>query len=145
MGRGRSPGVPRKGDRRQGERNIEAKKKALAAAHAAYGKKGQNLTIIDIGDESSYADYLVIVSAYSDRQTSAIADAVVEELKQEHGLRPMVREGQGSWVLIDYGDVVIHVFHEDARAFYDLERLWSKAPRVPVPVFEMVSAPAMTH
>jgi ribosome-associated protein len=88
---------------------------------------------------------LVIVSAYSDRQTSAIADAIVDELKNEYGLRPMVREGQGSWVLIDYGDVVIHVFHEDARAFYDLERLWSKAPRVPVPAFETASASAMTH
>jgi ribosome-associated protein len=137
---------PSRGER-SGEVDIESKAKALAAAQAAYSKKGQNLTIINIGDESSYADYLVIVSAYSDRQTGAIADAVVEELKTEHGIRPLVREGQGAWVLVDYGDLVVHVFHEDARAFYDLDRLWAKAPRVPVPAFEpaLATVGARTH
>jgi len=84
----------------------------------------------------------VIVSAYNERQTNAIADAIIEGLKAEYGIRPSVKEGQGPWVLIDYGNVVIHVFHEDARAFYDLDRLWAKAPRVPVPAFEPAFAPA---
>lgn len=75
----------------------------------------------------------MIVSAYSDRQTFAIADAVVETLKLNYGQRVLSREGMSSWILIDYGDVVVHVFHEDTRAYYDLERLWSQAPRVKVP------------
>lgn len=107
--------------------------KALAVARAAQDKKGQNLTIIDLEGAASYADALVIVSAYSDRQTGAIADAVVRALKTRHTLPPISVEGESSWILIDYGDVVVHVFHEDTRAYYDLERLWSDAPRVPVP------------
>lgn len=83
--------------------------------------------------ESSYTDFLVVVTAYSDRQTRAIADAVADSMKNEHHLRLLSKEGDGSWILLDYGDVVVHVFHEDARAFYDLDRLWSTAPRVPVP------------
>ena len=107
--------------------------KALAVARAAQDKKGQNLTIIDLQGAASYADALVIVSAYSDRQTGAIADAVVRSLKAQYTLRPLSVEGESSWVLIDYGDVVVHVFHEDTRAYYDLERMWGDAPRVPVP------------
>lgn len=75
----------------------------------------------------------MIVSAYSDRQTRAIADAVAEDMKKLHGEAPLTREGDSSWILIDFGDVVAHVFHEDARAYYDLERLWAKSPRVPIP------------
>ena len=112
---------------------IEGKQKALLAAGAAQSKKGQNITIIDLDQESSYADFLVIATAYSERQTRAIADAVIDEMKRRHGMEMLSREGEGSWILIDFGDVVTHVFHEDARAFYDLDRLWSKAPRVPVP------------
>jgi ribosome-associated protein len=111
---------------------IEAKQKALAAARAAQDIKGQNLTIIDLSGVCSYTDYLVIVTAYSDRQTHAIGDGVVDDLKKA-GIRPLAREGQGSWILIDFGDVIVHVFHEDARAFYDLDKLWSDAPRLPVP------------
>lgn len=73
------------------------------------------------------------MTAYSERQTRAIGDAVIDEMKRKHGMEMLSREGDGSWILIDFGDVVIHVFHEDARAFYDLDRLWSSAPRVPVP------------
>lgn len=73
------------------------------------------------------------MSAYSERQTRAIADAIAEEMKKDHDERPLTREGDASWILIDYGDVVAHVFHEDTRAYYDLEKLWSKSPRVPIP------------
>lgn len=75
----------------------------------------------------------MIVTAWSERQTAAIADSIVEELKRDESLRPIQREGQGPWILIDYGDVVVHVFHEDTRAFYDLDKIWAEAPRVPVP------------
>lgn len=112
---------------------IDPKTMALDAARAAQDKKGQNLTIIDLQGRSSYADMLVIATAYSDRQTQAIADSVQDVLRVEHGLRPMHREGQGPWILLDYGDIVVHVFHEDARAFYALDQLWADAPRVEVP------------
>lgn len=109
------------------------------AAAAAQSKKGQNLTIIDLDGESSYTDYLLIVTAYSDRQTRAVADAVAEVMKAELGERPLSREGDGGWILLDFGDVVIHVFHEDTRAFYDLDRLWAKAPRIPVPAPDLAA------
>lgn len=118
------------------DRTIDPTTMALDAARAAQDKKGQNLTIIDLQGSSAYTDMLVIATAYSDRQTHAIAEAVEDGLKQRHGLRPIHREGQGAWILIDYGDIVVHVFHEDARAFYALDQLWADAPRVPVPAPE---------
>jgi ribosome-associated protein len=90
--------------------------------------------VIDLEGECSYADYLVIVSANNERQTSAIADAISENLRQADGVKPLYREGQGGWVLLDYGDIIVHVFIDDARAFYDLDRLWSKSPRLPIPL-----------
>jgi ribosome-associated protein len=76
---------------------------------------------------------LVIVTAWSERQTAAIADAIVEDLRDWLRVRPLQREGIGPWILLDYGDVVVHVFHEDTRAFYELDKIWADAPRVPVP------------
>jgi len=119
---------------------IDSKQKALIAAHAAQEKKGQNLTIIDLADRSEYADYIVIVSTYSERQCQAVADAVKQCLEKEHRANPLAREGQGVWILLDYGDIVIHVSHDDARAYYDLEKLWADAPRVRVPAVEYAEA-----
>jgi ribosome-associated protein len=113
---------------------IESKEKALAAVAAAQEKKGHNLTVIDLEGECTYTDYLVIVSAGSERQTLAIAEAISDLLREKHGIRPLDLEGENSWVLLDYGDVIVHVFIDDARAYYDLDRLWSKSPRVPVPL-----------
>jgi ribosome-associated protein len=76
---------------------------------------------------------LVIVTAWSERQTAAIADAIAEDLRDGLRVRPLQREGIGPWILLDYGDVVVHVFHEDTRAFYELDKIWADAPRVPVP------------
>jgi len=116
-----------------GEKTIESRDKALAIATAAQDRKGQNLTIIQVDGQSSYTDFLVIVTAYSERMTNAIADTVIDDLKKKGGQRPLSREGDGTWILVDYGDVVLHVFHEDARAYYDLDRLWADATRIPVP------------
>ncbi len=93
---------------------------------------------MDMNGESSYTDFLVVVTAYNERQTRAIADSVAKSMKTDHRQKLVSKEGDGSWILLDYGDVVVHVFHEDARAFYDLDRLWSKAPRVPLPELEAV-------
>jgi ribosome-associated protein len=107
---------------------------ALVAARAGLDKKAERVRVLDVRTLSSYADYLVLMSATSDRQVNAVADAVDDALrKAKH--RPIGVEGQGAgqWVLIDTGDVVVHVFQEAAREFYDLDRLWSDARAVHVP------------
>ncbi len=83
---------------------------------------------------TSIADYLVICTGRSDRQVQSIAQAVQERLAEQK-MRPISIEGlrRGQWVLLDYGDVVVHVFYQPVREFYDLERLWQHAPRVPLP------------
>lgn len=114
--------------------NEEALLAAETAAHAGLDKKAENVRILDVRGLASYADFLVLMSAESDRQVNAIADAVDDQLRKL-GHRPIGVEGQGAgnWILIDAGDVVVHVFHADSRLFYDLDSLWSDARRVPVP------------
>lgn len=90
--------------------------------------------ILEVKKLSSFTDYFVICSGNSDRQVQAIAGHIEEKLK-EGNVRPLSVEGkrEGRWVLLDYGDVVIHVFYQPVREFYDLERLWSDAPRIELP------------
>jgi ribosome-associated protein len=108
--------------------------RTLLSAEAALGRKAVDLVVLDIGEISSVADYFVICSGRSDTQVQAIADAIDEHLRR-HGHRPLAVEGRerGQWVLMDYADVVVHVFYAPVRAFYDLERLWSRARRVELP------------
>jgi ribosome-associated protein len=91
------------------------------------------VVLLDVRGMASYADYLVLASGESERQVAAMADAVSQLLKPR-GVRPVSTEGQegGSWVLLDYADVVAHLFQEDSRVFYDLEGLWADAKRVTV-------------
>jgi ribosome-associated protein len=107
--------------------------RAEAIARAGLAKKAEDVVILDVRGLTSYADYFVVMSADSERQAGAIADAVDEELERA-GASKVGVEGQagGRWVLIDYGDVVAHVMNPDARGFYDLEGLWADAPRVRV-------------
>lgn len=100
-------------------------------AEAAYGKKAEGLVALDVRALTSYADTLVIATGNSDRHTRSIADAVVDALR-ESGHKPLGVEGydEGRWVLIDGGDLIVHVFQADVREDYDLERLWSDAPSV---------------
>lgn len=103
---------------------------AKLAAQAGLDKKAEDVTILDLRGLSSYADFLVIMSAASDRQVHAVADAADEALRN-NGYRPIGVEGvgAGNWILIDAGDVVVHVFQSEARAFYDLDGLWADARR----------------
>ncbi len=100
------------------------------AAELALERKGHDVSVLDLRGISTATDYFVLASGTSDVQVKAIADHVVEELKKE-GVRPQHVEGLrgGRWVLIDYVDFVVHVFHPNARAFYQLETLWGDAPR----------------
>jgi ribosome-associated protein len=106
---------------------------ALAIAEAALDKKALQVEIIEVAGKVDYADYVVVMSATSDRHASALAKNVDAELSRK-GFRANSIEGlpQGAWVLMDYGDVVVHIFHEDTRGYYDLEALWYDAARVPV-------------
>jgi ribosome-associated protein len=109
----------------------DAHRTAVAAAQAALEKKADDVVILDLRGLSGYTDYLVIGAGTSDRQLEAIAEGIEKELKGL-GHRLVGSEGQrgGRWVLLDFGDVVVHVFHQEDRAHYDLEGLWADAPRI---------------
>jgi ribosome-associated protein len=102
--------------------------------------------VLDIQPLSSVADHFLICSGSSDRQVKAIADAIEEEMVKQ-GEKPLAIEGyrEGSWVLIDCVDLVIHIFDEDTRRFYDLERLWGRAARVDIPGMEGTAAYLAPH
>lgn len=108
--------------------------KAFLCAQAALDKKAVDLVVLDVAGLTSIADYLLICTGRSDRQVQAIAQSVDETLRR-HGHRPGAIEGmtRGQWVLMDYNDVIVHVFYRPVREFYDLERLWEHAPRVQLP------------
>lgn len=99
------------------------------AVAAALDKKAENIRVLCLRPVSDFADYFLICTGSNDRQVQAIADAVQDSLRAE-GVRPLHVEGErvGAWVLVDYGDLVVHVFQPEPRGFYGLERLWSDAP-----------------
>ena len=105
---------------------------ALAAARAAVGKKGERTLVLDVGDVLAITGWFVITSASNDRLAKAIVDEIEEQVVGAGGPKPLRVEGLADrqWVLMDYGDVVVHVFQQDAREFYDLDRLWADVPKV---------------
>ena len=100
-----------------------------AGVAALLDKKAEKLVVLNLQGLTSMSDYFVLATASSDRQAAALVDAIVIALKSE-GRRPLSLEGypNASWILADYGDVVFHVFRDEARRFYGLERLWGDAP-----------------
>ena len=104
---------------------------------AVLGKKALDVVILNVGGLTSLADAFIICSGRSNRQVTAIAEYIRTTLKKE-GLTPLSIEGlkEGHWVLMDYGNVVIHVFYDSVRRFYDLEGLWVDAPRISTPALE---------
>lgn len=108
--------------------------KALLLTRFALEKKARDLVVMDVRDVTSIADYFIICSGSSDRQVQSIAQGIDENLSAV-GHRPLSVEGvhRGHWVLMDFSDVIVHIFYEPVREFYDLEGLWSHAPRVELP------------
>ncbi len=104
---------------------------------AALGRKARDMLLLDVRELTTLADVFMLCTGRSNRQVSAIADHIRRFLK-EHGIRPLYVEGmkEGHWVLLDYGQVVIHVFYEPVRQFYDLESLWADAR--PLPIDEII-------
>jgi ribosome-associated protein len=107
----------------------------VAAAEAASDKLAQHIQAFVVSDRLAIIDAFLLASAPNDRQVKSIVDAIEEKLR-ELGAKPLGREGQheGRWVLLDYGDVVVHVQHVEERTFYALERLWKDCPAIDLPV-----------
>lgn len=110
--------------------SIESRVRVAVAA--ALDKKAFDLDVLSVGELTSIADYFILASASNERQAAAIADSIEEQLKKELGVRPLLVEGTtpGRWILLDFGDFIVHIFTEDVRRFYGLERLWGDAPNV---------------
>jgi len=104
----------------------------LLAAQAADAKKAMDLKVLDLREMNSFTDHFVVASGANPRQVQAIIDEIGEQVAVQEGRKPLSIEGytNAEWVLMDYGDVVIHVFSESARRFYDLERLWRQAVEI---------------
>jgi ribosome-associated protein len=113
---------------------LTAQQLVLLCVNAALEKKPKDLVILKIKEISSFADYYVIMSGSSDREVQALASAIQEKMKKA-GILPLGTEGTtfGKWILLDYIDVIVSIFHEPLRTFYDLERLWSDAPHMEIP------------
>jgi ribosome-associated protein len=115
------------------DRTPDAPQAAQLAAKAGLDKKAEDVRVLDVRGLASYTDFLVLMTATSERQVNAVADAVDDVLRKA-GYRPIGVEGlgAGNWILIDGGDVVVHVFNAEARGFYDLDGLWADAKKVRV-------------
>ncbi|KAA9394008.1 ribosome silencing factor [Kocuria coralli] len=102
------------------------------AAKAADEKQAENIVALDVSEALGIVDSFLVASASNERLVGAIVDAIEEALIEEYDLRPVRREGKGEgrWVLLDYGDVIVHVQHDEDRAYYALERLWNESPVV---------------
>ena len=109
------------------------KELALLAAKALSDKKGKEIRVLEIAELTTLADYFVLATGSSNTQINALVDNVEKVLTEEAGEEPLHREGYrgGTWVLLDYGSVIVHVFTQEAHDYYDLEHLWADAKPVP--------------
>ena len=105
----------------------------MEAAEAASSKKAERIVILDVSELLVITDHFLVCNGNNERQVRTIADEVERILREDRGVKPFRREGQreGRWILLDYVDFVVHVFGPEERDYYDLERLWADAPRIP--------------
>jgi ribosome-associated protein len=110
-------------------------KSVQLAVHAAQEKKAGAITVLDLSGLGAFTEYFVICTAYSSPQSKAVCEEVEESLYKNAHRSPAHREGQrtAEWALVDFGGFVLHVFSEQARRYYDLERLWRDAPKLEIP------------
>ena len=114
---------------------------ALSVAQAALDKKGSDILVLEIGPLTSVADYFVLVSGESERQVRAIAQNIQQEISSHcHTIPQIEGAGTATWILLDYGDIVVHVFKTDVREYYGLEKMWSDASQIALP--EEAQSPA---
>lgn len=114
--------------------DLTTQQRVLLCVNAALEKKPKDLIILKIKEISSFADYYILMSGSSDREVQALASAIQEKMKKS-GFLPLGTEGAtyGKWILLDYIDIVVSIFYEPIRPFYDVERLWSDAPIMEIP------------
>jgi ribosome-associated protein len=113
--------------------SLNSRERALKCAELAYDKKAFDIRALDISRVSSIADFLVIISGASDKQNQAIADSIRTGLKKYGKVQDMEGVREGKWIVMDYGDVLVHIFHEPLRSYYDLDGLWKMAPELELP------------
>lgn len=113
---------------------VAAEDVARAVAQAAYDKKGEDIQVLDLTELSDVCDYFVLATGINNRQVDSIVDEIEEKVAETCGEHPFSIEGreQKTWMLMDYGSVVVHVFTPEAREFYRLEKLWGDAPQLPL-------------
>lgn len=110
--------------------DLSPQERAVRCAELACDKKGYDLRVLDITGISTIADFLVIISGQSDKQNQAICDHIRRELKKFGKVQGIEGETEGKWIVMDYSDVLVHIFHEEQRKRYDLDGLWEKAGQV---------------
>jgi ribosome-associated protein len=135
------------GKARQEDKTIDTENIVRAAAEAAIEMKATDLTILDVRGLTSFCDWFVLCNGSNSRQMQAISNNILRQFKKNLGLQPMGVEGANSskWVLIDLGDVIVHVFERDMRGYYDLDGLWIDAPRVAPEDLGIEDVPAETR
>ncbi len=136
------PGVNESAPQGPRLRSDPALEHALAAARTALDNRGQDIMVLDMRELTPMFDYFVVATGTSRRQLHAMSDEIDRVLEGELGQRRLGIEGyqESRWILLDYGDVVIHLFDPDTRAYYALEELWAHAPRVPFPASDTSAA-----
>jgi ribosome-associated protein len=123
--------------------NDPIQSRVRVAVTAALDKKAYDLDVLAVGDLTSIADYFILCSAGNERQAQAIADSILDKEREDLHVKPLLVEGTtpGRWILLDFGDFIVHIFTEDARRFYGLERLWGDAPNVTAEYAEEAAPP----
>jgi ribosome-associated protein len=113
---------------------IDGETLSRACAGAAGDKKAEDIVVLDLRGISTFTDYFVICSATSEPQLKAISSSIREQIRDRFGRKPLSEDGYpaSQWIILDYGDVIVHLFQGEKRGFYSLETLWSDAKRVPV-------------
>jgi ribosome-associated protein len=114
-------------------KQLNSRERAIKCAAFALEKKALDVKVLEIKRLSSIADYLVLASGRSDKQTQAVADSVKQGLKPYGTALNIEGMAEGRWVIIDYGDIIVHVFQEEVRRYYNLDELWGNAPLVEIP------------
>ena len=111
---------------------MRSKELALLCRELADSKKAEDIVVLDVRELSTVTDYFVIASATSEPHLRAVAEEITEKLREEHAVRPRAEDGslRGTWVVLDFFDVMVHLMRADARKHFDLEGLWSDAPRL---------------
>lgn len=115
------------------KKKLDSRERAIKCAALALDKKALDVKILEIGKLSSIADYLVLATGRSDKQAQAIADSVKQGMKKFGKALDIEGVSEGKWIVIDYGDVIVHIFQEDIRRYYNLDELWEAAPHVEIP------------